>query len=119
MITHRNVIFQLSICREVLDVRDTDEQLCFLPLSHIYERVLSSHLPLTTGTTVNFTESVDTVFDNMREVSPHTFSAVPRFWEKVYSQVRVYRDEATAVGRWAFDAATASGLALQQNPDSM
>ncbi len=116
MLTHRNVIFQLSICQQLLDIRDTDEQLCFLPLCHIYERVLSAHLPLMTGTTVNFTESVDTVFDNMREVSPHTFSAVPRFWEKVYSRVRIHRAEATAVGRWALDAAVSAGLALHQQP---
>ena len=81
MISHRNVIFQLTVCEQLLDNRSTDDQLCFLPLCHIYERVLSAHLPLTSGATVNFTESTDTVFDNMREVSPHTFSAVPRFWE--------------------------------------
>lgn len=119
MITHRNVIFQLSVCQEILDDRATDEQLCFLPLAHIYERELSSHLPLTTGAVVNFTESVDTVFENMREVSPHSFSAVPRFWEKVYSQIQVYREEASTVGRWAFDASVASGLALQEYPASL
>ncbi|MEM7258483.1 MAG: AMP-binding protein, partial [Pseudomonadota bacterium] len=118
MISHRNVIFQLTVCQQLLDIRDTDDQLCFLPLCHIYERVLSAHLPLTCGTTVNFTESVDTVFDNMREVSPHTFSAVPRFWEKVYSQIRIHRAEATGIGRWALDAAVASGLAKQQAPQS-
>lgn len=118
MLSHRNVIFQLSVCQQLLDIRETDEQLCFLPLCHIYERVLSAHLPLVTGTTVNFTESVDTVFDNMREVSPHTFSAVPRFWEKIYSRVRIYRSEATAVGRWFLDAAVMSGLAMQQDTNS-
>ena len=110
MISHRNVLYQLTVCEILLDIRDTDEQLCFLPLCHIYERVLSVHLPLATGATVNFTESVDTVFENMREVSPHTFAAVPRFWEKVYSEVQIRRSEASPVGRWALDRAVACGL---------
>lgn len=118
MISHRNVIYQLTVCDLLLDIRDTDEQLCFLPLCHIYERVLSSHLPLATGATVNFTESVETIFDNMREVSPHTFSAVPRFWEKMYSQVQIRRSEATGIGRWALDKAVNSGLQKMQKPDS-
>ena len=119
MISHRNVLYQLTVCEILLDIRDTDEQLCFLPLCHIYERVLSAHLPLCTGATINFTESVDTVFENMREVSPHTFAAVPRFWEKVYSEVQIRRSEATVLGRWALDKAVASGLNKYHNPDSL
>ena len=66
-------------------------------------------MQLGAGTTVNFSESVDTIFDNMREVSPHSFAAVPRFWEKVYSQVQIRRSEATFIGRWAFDQALKTG----------
>ena len=37
---------------------------------------------------MNFAESVETVFDNLREVSPATFTAVPRVWEKIHSRVQ-------------------------------
>lgn len=111
MITHRNVIYQLAAGMDALDVHDGDEQLCFLPLCHILERLVTVYAQLGVGLTINFAESVETVFDNLREVSPHTFTAVPRVWEKVYSSVKILRSEATSVGRWAFDQAIAAGLA--------
>jgi len=109
MISHRNMLYQIAYAIPMLEIQDSDEQLCFLPLCHIYERLLSVYVQLGAGTTVNFSESVDTIFDNMREVSPHSFAAVPRFWEKVYSQVQIRRSEATVIGRWAFDRALNAG----------
>ena len=109
MISNRNMLYQIAYAIPMLEVEDTDEQLCFLPLCHIYERLLSVYGQLGAGTTVNFSEGVDTIFDNMREVSPHSFAAVPRFWEKVYSQVQIRRSEATVIGRWAFDRALKTG----------
>ena len=109
MISHRNMLYQIAYAVPMLEIDGSDEQLCFLPLCHIYERLLSVYVQLGAGTTVNFSESVDTIFDNMREVSPHSFAAVPRFWEKVYSQVQIRRSEATFIGRWAFDQALKTG----------
>jgi long-chain acyl-CoA synthetase len=111
MISHRNMIFQLASGMELLEAYPDDEQLCFLPLCHVYERLLSVHIQLGVGLTVNFAESVETVFENMQEVSPHTFASVPRVWEKIYSRVQILRSEATAVGRWALDRAIAAGSA--------
>ncbi len=109
MISHRNVLFTLMSGEQVLDVCEGDEQLCFLPLSHILERVISVEMPIYKGTRVNFAESPETVFDNLREISPHAFTAVPRLWEKLYSAIMDQRREATAVGRWAFDQAVSAG----------
>jgi long-chain acyl-CoA synthetase len=109
MISHRNILSQLLAVEEMLDVKPTDEQLCFLPLCHILERLISVEIPNQQGSTVNFAESPETIFDNLREVSPHTFTAVPRLWEKMYSSLRNMRTDATAVGRWAFDKAVAAG----------
>ena len=111
MITHRNVIYQLAAGLEALDVTQDDDQLCFLPLCHILERLVTVYAQLGVGLTINFAESVETVFDNLREVSPHTFTAVPRVWEKIYSTVRILRSEATGTGRWALDQAVAAGMA--------
>jgi long-chain acyl-CoA synthetase len=110
MITHRNVLFALQSMGQMLDVREHDEQLCFLPLSHILERMMAVELPIYKGGRVNFAESPETVFDNLREVAPHGFMAVPRLWEKIYSVLMDQRREATATGRWAFDRAVQAGL---------
>ena len=110
MITHRNMLYQISAGLDFLDVSETDEQLCFLPLCHVYERLISVHFQLGAGSTVNFAESVETIFENMQEVSPHYFAAVPRLWEKIYSQVQIRRAEATPLGRWCLDRAISVGL---------
>jgi len=86
-----------------------DELLCFLPLCHILERVASVYTQLCIGCTINFAEGVDTVFENMQEVQPHIFVAVPRVWEKIYSKVELLASEATPIGQWAYRHAVAAG----------
>jgi long-chain acyl-CoA synthetase len=110
MITHANMIFQLNSLNQIQPGIDGDETLCFLPLCHILERLFSVETQLALGNTVNFAESPETVFDNMREVSPHIFAAVPRLWEKIYSQLQIMRKEATPIGRWALDCAVTAGM---------
>jgi long-chain acyl-CoA synthetase len=111
MISHQNVLFQLAAGEALLEAREEDDQLCFLPLCHILERLVSVEVPIYKGCTVNFAESPETVFENLREVSPNTFAAVPRLWEKIYSSLMTLRDEATGFGRWCFDRALAAGQA--------
>jgi long-chain acyl-CoA synthetase len=111
MISHQNVLFQMAAGEALLEARQEDNQLCFLPLCHILERLVSVEVPIYKGCTVNFAESPETVFENLREVSPHTFAAVPRLWEKIYSSLMTLRDEATGFGRWCFDHALAAGRA--------
>ena len=53
------------------------------------ERSVSVMIPLKTGAVVNFAESIDTVPENIREVSPTVFIAVPRIWEKFYSSITI------------------------------
>jgi len=119
MLAHENILGTMESGARALATMPSDEQLCFLPLCHILERNVSVYLPLAAGSTVNFAESPETVFDNMREVSPSTFFAVPRVWEKIYSQVLVMAQEATPLGRWAFTCAIRAGTAratyLMQN----
>ncbi len=109
MISHSNIIFQINSVYQMIDSNESDEQLCFLPLCHVVERLFSVETQLATGITVNFAESTETVFENLQEVSPHVFFAVPRVWEKIYSQISIMRKEATPIGRWAFDKAIAAG----------
>jgi long-chain acyl-CoA synthetase len=110
MISHENIISSISGAVLTLPVKDTDEQVCFLPLCHILERLISVFIPIGLYSTVNFAESPETVFDNVREVSPHVFTAVPRVWEKVYSRVAIMAGEATWLGRMAYRAAIATGM---------
>lgn len=109
IISHRNMVYQVAAGERVFGVNESDEQLCFLPLCHVLERLVSVEAPIANGSTVNFAESPETVFENMREVSPHTFVGVPRIWEKIYSRVMILRTEAGFVGGLAFDWALGVG----------
>jgi len=111
MISNENVIFTMSSALRVLPCYPDDEQLCFLPLCHILERNTSAYTPIAAGTTINFAESTETIFDNLQEVSPHSFTAVPRVWEKIYSRVSILAEDGTALGKWAYRQAVKAGMA--------
>ena len=110
MISHENIVFSVASGLAALPAEEGEEQLCFLPLCHILERLVSVFAPIAAKTVVNFAESIDTVFDNLREVSPAAFTAVPRMWEKLHSRVVMLSREATPIGRLVFDRAVACGL---------
>jgi len=109
MVGQGNLVFSLTSSNDLVPTYPTDEQLCFLPLCHILERVFSSFAPMASRATLNFAESPETIFDNLQEVSPHTFVAVPRVWEKIYSRVSILISDATGFQRWAFKKALAVG----------
>jgi long-chain acyl-CoA synthetase len=110
MLSHRNILFQIGYSDFVTEPRPGDQQLSFLPLSHVAERTFSVFYPLYSGATVNFAESIDTVPENIREVSPAVFFAVPRIWEKFYSSVALRMREATWLGRLAYGWAIGVGM---------
>ncbi|WP_170751271.1 AMP-dependent synthetase/ligase [Ruegeria lacuscaerulensis] len=111
MLSHENILAAIEAGAHSLPTFETDEQLCFLPLCHILERDVSVYFPLAAKCVVNFAESPETVFANLQEVSPSTFTAVPRVWEKIYSQVKILTQEATPTGRAAFGMALKAGFA--------
>ena len=110
MISHENIIVSIIGAATTLPVTEADEQVCFLPLCHILERLITAFIPIGFGSTVNFAESPETVFDNVREVSPHVFTAVPRVWEKVYSRITIMANEATRLGKLSYRMALSTGM---------
>jgi long-chain acyl-CoA synthetase len=114
MLSHRNILFQLAYADFITPLHEGDQQLSFLPLCHIAERTFTVFNPLHTGSTVNFAESIDTVPENIREVAPALFFAVPRIWEKFYSGVALRMRDATRLGRFAYERAIAIGLQVAE-----
>jgi long-chain acyl-CoA synthetase len=114
MLSHRNILFQLGYSDFLTAPREGDQQLSFLPLSHVAERTFTVFYPLSSGATVNFAESIDTVPENVREVAPAVFFAVPRIWEKFYSAVALRMREATLPGKLAYDWAIGVGTQVAE-----
>ncbi len=109
MLTHRNVTWTGRAIARENPVYDTDEVMSFLPLCHIFERLFSVFGHIIHGYTVNFTESLDTVTDNMREISPTVGYAVPRIWEKYLSAVYIRISDATWFKKLVFSTALKIG----------
>ncbi len=109
MVSHLNCMYQIETFDIIIEVNDQDEQLSFLPLCHILERLLSILIPLKSCGTVNFVEGSDTVPENIRELSPTIFIAVPRIWEKFYSGIQLQVKDATRFGKWVYHLAEKVG----------
>ena len=109
MLSHRNLLCMISVLREVSPAGPDARGLSFLPLCHIAERTFTTMLPLGNGMVVHFAEALDTVPQNLREVEPTLFFAVPRFWEKFYSTITIRMRDATWFGRFGYHTALAVG----------
>jgi long-chain acyl-CoA synthetase len=112
MISHSNITWTSRALGEANLIYETDEMLSFLPLCHIAERMNTTFVGLTYGMTVNFAENLETVPENIREIAPHLFFAVPRFWEKFYSTIVLQLQESTWLEKKFFDWAVAVGEAF-------
>jgi len=83
--------------------------LSFLPLCHIFERMVS-YLLMTEGVSIYYAESMDTIADNLKEISPQVFTTVPRLLEKVYDRIMAVGAEQTGMKKKIFDWAVDLGL---------
>ncbi len=111
MITHANLCSVLSGLATSLfeGVPEGGERIAFLPMCHIAERMIGGYVPILRREVVNFVENPETVFENVREIQPQVFFAVPRVWEKIYSQVRITLSEAGKVQQAAYGWAMSVG----------
>ena len=93
MLTHGNITSNVATVRDVVPIRAGDVALSILPLSHILERMVD-FLYLYKGGTIAYAENVNKVADNLQEIKPQYFAAVPRLFEKM--RARVMDNVATA-----------------------
>ena len=78
----------------LLGCREGDQLVSYLPLCHMAEQMFSVHIPILVGARVNFAESLRTVQDDLRELSPQVFFGVPRIWEKFHASIQTKLREA-------------------------
>ena len=89
MHTHGGLTYTVRGYNTLIARDGNDECMCFLPLCHIAERMGGEYFSLYSGAKLNFVENPDTVPENVREIAPTVFTAVPRVWEKFYSGVTI------------------------------
>src|SRR4030088_1887241 len=111
---NRSVTHQMRHANDLFPSTDAEERLVFLPLCHVAERIGGYYTSLALGSVMNFAESPETVPDNLREVQPTAFLAVPRIWEKFYSGITIALKDATPFQKWMYRRALGVGHRMSE-----
>ncbi len=101
MLSHKNILSNVMDSLPCFPPGDNLKALSFLPLNHIFERMVS-YLYLFKGTSIYYAESMETIADNLREVKPNLFTTVPRLLEKVYEKIMQKGEELSGVKKKLF-----------------
>ena len=87
MLTHATFLYTFKIHDERLEVSDTDISACFLPLSHVFERIWTYYI-LYRGATNAFIDNPREIIDQLPIVKPNLMCTVQRFFEKTYEGIQ-------------------------------
>lgn len=121
MLSHGNCVWMGTAIASNNEMYDNDEIMSFLPLCHIFEQLFTILSHYAFGHVVNFVESLETITENMMEISPTVGHAVPRIWEKYYSTIMIRMADATWFKKTVFFTALKigkrrSGLKMEFKP---
>ncbi len=103
MLSHRNIVTNVINSKNSFPFTDDldGRALSFLPLNHIFERMVSL-IYISSGASIYYAESLDTIAENLKEVKPTLFSTVPRLLEKTYEKIMAKGAELTGVKKKLF-----------------
>jgi long-chain acyl-CoA synthetase len=101
MLTHSNFVSNVIACCSVIPITAEATALSFLPLSHVFERMLDYGY-LYRHSSIAYAESIDKLKDNLLEINPHCFGAVPRVYEKVHARILEKADKGSAIKKKIF-----------------
>jgi len=104
MLSHRNVVCNVvnSCDTFPFEERVTWKSLSFLPLNHIFERMVS-YIYIRSGISIYYAESLETIGENLKEVKPNLFCTVPRLLEKVYEKIMAKGAELSGIKKKLFN----------------
>jgi long-chain acyl-CoA synthetase len=86
MLSHTNLIMNCLASASLVPIGPHERALSFLPLCHVYERTLIN-VYIYMGKSVFFTQNLNTIGEDLRDVRPHIFATVPRILEKIYEKI--------------------------------
>jgi long-chain acyl-CoA synthetase len=114
MLSHRNLAENVKACQDFAPFATWWKALSFLPLNHVYERMLIT-LYLYKGISVYFAEGFETIGDNLKEVQPQIFVSVPRLIERVYEKICGAGEKLSGFKRKIFDWSIQIAEQYEQN----
>lgn len=114
MLTHQNLVSNVLASEDRLPIGDDQRALSFLPLCHVFERMLD-YLYIYRSVSIYYAESIETIGDNIKEVKPNMFATVPRLLEKVYDKIVAKGSELSGLKKGMFFWALELGLKYDPN----
>ncbi len=106
MLSHKNIISNVLNCEDRLPIKAGSRCLSFLPVCHIFERMLTYFYQYN-FMRIHFAESIEKMGENIKEVKPHLMTVVPRLLEKVYDKIYTKGTELSGIKKklffWALD----------------
>lgn len=111
MLSHGNLEWVSSIIPDISFTPgiNNPEYLSYLPLCHVFGRLVDEIIGINTIGTINFAESIDTVQQDLAEIQPSIFPAVPRILERMHAGTLVRMKDATKLKQLLFKVASYLG----------
>jgi long-chain acyl-CoA synthetase len=114
MLNHSNIVSNTIESSKIHPVGPGDKTLSFLPLSHIYERMLTYHFQYK-GISIYYAESMGTIMDNLKEIKPQVIAVVPRLLERIFDKIVSTGKGLTGIKKILFFWALNLGLRYELN----
>ena len=117
VLSHGNFVSNVTTCSTFFDVNAGTVGLSFLPLAHVFERMID-YVFFSRAATITYAESIEKLADNFGEVKPHCFASVPRVYDKIHAKVfQNLEDQSPAkqkIFRWAVEVGKARLALLEK-----
>ena len=114
MLSHNNLVSNFKATAKIQPLKFGNTVLSFLPLCHVYERMLNYHFQ-SLGIRIYYAENMATIADNLKEIKADGFSTVPRLLEKVYDKIIAKGKDLEGVKKQIFFWAVNLGLRYELN----
>jgi len=114
LLSSRNVLELSEGMLPTLGISSEDTLLSYLPLCHVAEKIFSLFMPMVSGAVVHFGEAIETVRQDLAEVSPTVFLGVPRIWEKMHATVTLKMQDSSWLKRTLYRIFSAHGIKLSR-----
>lgn len=117
VLTHANIVSNFVAVKPIIPLDSTSKVLSYLPLCHIYERMLNYSFQ-NIGASIYYVESLGTIVDNIQEIKPEGFTTVPRLLEKVYDRIMFKGRELKGIKKAIFDWSVKLGMKYKEENNS-
>ena len=117
MLKHSNLVSNFIETSFIHPLGPEARTLSFLPLSHIYERMLTYHFQYK-GISIYYAENMGTIMDNLKEIKPEVIAVVPRLLERIFDKIISKGKELKGLKKIIFFWAVNLGLRYELNGEN-